>query len=72
MFAYLTPAWALAGQSRALMPQDEDLRVLGSLTASEQRQQLYGAAQRRPGRNPAHRPPGSSSRVWLGVEPVIA
>jgi hypothetical protein len=62
MFAYLTLAWALEGQSRALMPQDEDLRVLGSLTASEQRQQLDGAAQRRPGRNPAHRPPGSSSR----------
>jgi hypothetical protein len=31
------------------MPQDEDLKILGSITASEQREQLDGAAQRQVG-----------------------
>jgi hypothetical protein len=53
-----------------LMPQDEDLKVLGSVTASEQREQLDGAAQREvgefgqhQGRRPLHSPRGHTSTL---------
>ena len=39
----------LATQHGELMAQDEDLKILGSITASEQREQLDGAAQREVG-----------------------
>jgi hypothetical protein len=56
--------WGLAALNGELLAQDQDLQVLGGVTASKQREQLDGASQREVGEFRQHPgwPPRSGSR----------
>ncbi len=57
--------WGLAAEDHELVAQDEDLQVLGGVTAGEQHEQLDGTAQHEVGELRQHQDglPGRSSRV---------